>query len=99
MGVLFLDKVVAGRSGEVVPRGTLGLAQRGGRRERREVLADGNTVRRCRGGVLIVTWTNEIVAGRVSCKVLSKVAAEGEAVRRSGGGNLYIAGTEGKAVK
>ena len=84
---------------EAVPHRTLGLAQRGGRRERREMVADGNTVRRCRGRVLIVTWTNEIVAGRVGGKVLSKVEAEGEVVRRSGGGDLYKAGTEGKTVK
>ena len=46
-----------------------------------KALAGGHAVRRCRGGVLIVTWTNENAARRVGGEALSKLGAEGKAVR------------------
>ena len=93
-----------------MPRRGLGLEQSSGRQERCEAVprrvlvlgkavADGSAIRRCRGGFLIVTWTNEKVARRVGGKALSEVGAEGKAARRSGGGGLGKAGAEGKAVK
>ena len=64
-----------------------------------KAVAGRNAVRRSRGGVLIVTWTNKNAVRRVGGKALSKVGAKGKAVGRPRRWGLGLSEGRGKGCE